>query len=123
MPQEFAPQEKSPEVLDVPEVNPEAPLKIEQSTEVGPEPTIEKANKKLFALGTFVVISICLLTLGLVYMFFLVNRQETGGEQQIVNTTPTSTLEVQIFERSSVTFEVLNGSGITGEGKKLADKL
>ncbi len=89
-------------------------------------PPIEKSNKKLFLLG-MVVFLLTVLVTGFVGFFVIsTNSKVDESQKPEANQTeqpPTPTPEEKKVDRSNWTFEVLNGSGKTGEAKKAADLL
>ena len=120
---------KQPENLedlndDVPTVDPDASLKIEEEETDEEEAPMEKSNKKLFVIGATVAGLIALAAVG----FFLSQRKNISSSQSPIPTplvaTPSSTPTPKPdFNRAEWSLEVLNGTEVSGAAKKLADKL
>lgn len=83
--------------------------------------TPEKKNRKLLISITVIAIVV------IVAVFFLISKRKNLLPIQGPTPTPTATLEPtptpNPLIRSEWSFEVLNGSGVTGAAKKIADKL
>lgn len=124
--EEPTPEKKSFFYSDVPNVDKNAPLKIdEESDEDLDLPQIEKSNKKLFLLGIVVFIITIVITIGV--GFFILNNISTGKKavtseesEKTVRETPTPVVTI---DKKEWTFEVLNGSGEAGKAKKTADAI
>lgn len=89
-------------------------------------PEVEKTNKKLFLLGTIVFIITILVTAGVGFVIL----QSTGDtqknevkEESSQTVVPTVEPTVAVFNRDDWVFEVLNGSGKSGEAAKARAKL
>ena len=109
----------------VPEVDPNAPLEFENNPQDERLPQIEKLNKKLFFLGGAVFLLTIVITtlIGLL----IINTTNVSKESNVVEKvrseiTPTIVPPISI-DKSQWTFEVLNGSGEGGKGKKTADAI
>lgn len=95
-----------------------------QTVEEDQPPPMEKSNKKLFKMGAIISGVIIILAVG----FFLTQRKNITQPEQTPKPTSTpavspTTTPKPSFNRSEWSLEVLNGSGVTGAAKKLADKL
>lgn len=109
---------KSP---DSPTVDKNAPLKVEEIEEKEEDGVQEKSNKMLFLAGGGILLIILLATLG----FFVLSSKEMPQENkktEIKTETPTPTPKPALI-RSEWSLEVLNGSGVAGVAKKLAERL
>lgn len=128
---------------EVPSIDPNAPLKIEELTSRSEVPTIdknaplkieevsisdelsikEKTNKKLFLIGIAVFTAIIVGT-GIFATFWLnTNPSRELSETKEVSPGPEVAPTKPAFDKGSITFEVLNGSGLAGAAKKYADNL
>lgn len=92
-------------------------------TEEPEPPPMERSHKKKFWIASLIAILI-LAGIG----FFLTQRKEASpvGETPQPTTSPTlspSPTPETTFNRAEWSLEVLNGTGVTGAAKKLADKL
>lgn len=108
---------------EVPTVDKNAPLKIDEIEEKEENEPQDKSNKRIFTLGGFVLGVIVTLTVTL-FVFFLM---QSSGKDEVkkaaeVISTPTVAPK-QVLLRSEWSFEVLNGSGVAGAAKKVADQL
>lgn len=109
---------------DIPETNLKAPLKIEE-TEEEENGQQEKSGKKMFIFGGIALAVIVLLTIG----FFAFSAREAQKEEkqgQVPTETPApkpTEAPKKTLERSEWSIEVLNGSGVPGTAKKIADQL
>jgi hypothetical protein len=103
----------------VPEVPKDAPLAVEKA---GAESEKTKPDKKSFWIGLVLTVFVTALSFGI---FFLVLKQSpqksTIGSE--VTETPTPTEEIMELDRETVTFEVLNGSGVSGAAGKAGANL
>jgi len=113
-------------VLPVPKMDINAPIKVSigepgESTEYATGVTPK--NRLLYVLGIAGFAVLSLLVCGI--LIFYVTGFRSISEQKVVKVVE-SQVEVSktsTFERGSVTFEVLNGSGTPGAAKKAADSL
>lgn len=88
------------------------------------EPPIKRSNKRLLVMGSVIAGLIAVVVVG----FFLTQRENISPVEQTPSPTSTptasSTASPEVsFSRSEWSLEVLNGTGVTGAAKKLADKL
>lgn len=120
---------------DIPETNLKAPLKIEEVGEKEEDGQQEKSNeqalspqeqgnKNLFIFGGIVVGIIILATVG----FFIFSSKQPQEQKTITPQSETSTPKPteapkKALNRADWSMEVLNGSGVSGAAKKIADKL
>ena len=85
-----------------------------------------KRNKSM---KKFIIWLIILAILALIIGFFATSTFKGSSEKKVAEsspvpvTTPTPTPELPQLVRSEISFEVLNGSGITGQAKKIADAI
>ncbi len=108
----------------IPSTDLNAPLEVDQA-EQEEDNGFEKNNKRIFIFGGIIA---CLILISTGIVFFMYARQ--GAERKDV---VSSVEKAQIKEivkptmpelnRAEISFEVLNGSGIAGEGKKAAGKI
>lgn len=110
---------------DIPETNLKAPLKIEGTEESEENGEQEKSGKKLFVFGGITLAVIVLLTIG----FFAFSAREAQKEEKAekaatenATPAPVSTPKPTI-DKSQWSLEVLNGSGVPGAAKKIADQI
>ena len=115
---------KTEKTVPVPKVDIDAPLaaQIEKSTEY--EGGVTPKNRFLYVLGIFSFIGICLLV-GATAYFYLTQFRGKGEEKRVKMVEEQGQIqeETKSFERSGITFEVLNGSGVAGAAKKVAEKI
>lgn len=115
--------EKIIKTPEVPEIDKNASLKVEDVEEEEEEEPQEKSNKKLFIIGGIILGAIILATIG----FFVFSSGESQQEKIVspqAESSPTPTeASKQTLNRSDWSLEVLNGSGVAGVAKKAADKL
>lgn len=101
------------------EASPSSPLPREE--EKTPEQDVR--NKRLFIGGCIAVALIVLFTLGI----FLFSQKKAVPTQQVLQPptkeTKPSPLKEEVLARNQWSFEVLNGSGVTGEAARIATKL
>lgn len=108
----------------IPTVDPNAPLKIDEVEEKEEDVPQEKSNQKLFVIGAILT--------GLVIIAVIVflisarnNISEPVNSPEPTSTpvsSPSATPKITLV-RSDWSLEVLNGSGVSGAAKKVADKL
>lgn len=107
----------------VPQVDINAPLKapIEESTVY--ETAVTPKNRFLYILGLtgFVGISLLACSILIFYLTGFKGKAEYKGVIKVESKT--SETQKSSFDRASVTFEVLNGSGVVGAAKKTADRV
>lgn len=109
----------------IPETNLKAPLKIEEEEEKEENGQQEKSSKKLFIFGGIILAVIVLLTVG----FFAFSAREAQKEEKAAQVateraTPSPTqAPKKTLDKSEWSMEVLNGSGVSGAAKKIADQL
>lgn len=108
----------------VPESNLNAPLKVEDSVQAHDDSAQEKSSKKLFIFGS-VAVGVIILAIG---GFIAIQLRNNASQEKevLVEIKPIEEKKEEVKEeivRSDYSFEVLNGSGITGAAKKIADKL
>lgn len=88
-------------------------------------PRVEKNNKKLFVLGTVVFIVTVVVTAGVGFAILQssdnVQKEKVEEESQVV--VPTVEPTVAVLQREDWVFEVLNGSGKSGEAARARTKL
>ena len=110
----------------VPSVDINAPIKalIEESTDyVG---GVTPKNKLLYILGIISFMGIVLLASGVGFYYLTQFRQRQENKEVTVVEEKVEVVEEmgkEELDRSSITFEVLNGSGTPGVAKKSADSL
>lgn len=108
---------------DIPRANPQRP-RFYQTESDSDQPPIEKKNRTLFWIGSLGVVVILLASGFFLYQFLRQSpKQETVSpveeeEVEQVEESPQPT-----FSRADWSLEVLNGTGVTGAAKKVADKL
>lgn len=105
----------------VPAVDINAPLKavIDESTDY--ETEVTPRNKFFYIAGIIGLLAIILVTAGLL-TFYLTSFKGKGEEKNIEVVEQTVSEEKEIeFNRSAVTFEVLNASGVSGAARSAAD--
>lgn len=108
--------------MPVPSIEPNAPLKIDEIEEKQESEPQEKSNKKLLVLGG-IGLGIVVVATVVLFTFYSMQPQEATKENQTeILPTPTM-IPKQVLIRSKWSFEVLNGSGIAGAAKKVADRL
>src|SRR3972149_3720829 len=97
----------------VPEVDINAPLKapLEHSTEY--EPGVTPKNKLLYILGIISFLGISLLAVSIL-VFYLTAFKGKAEEKKVAVVEQAVQEEQEAFDRGKITFEVLNGSGVTG---------
>lgn len=135
------PEEKS-DIPSVPSVDPDAPLKIDNLTGRTEVPNIErnaplkidevsitdelsikeKTNKKLFLAGIMIFTAIIVGT-GIFATFWLNNKTNKVSDENLITPTPEIEPTLPVLDKASLTFEVLNGSGVAGAAKKYADNM
>lgn len=107
----------------VPKIDPNSPLKIDENpTQIQNETSLDRTNKELFISGVifcFVILVIIVLISAFRYQMGK-TQQANKTEVKISQTEPTIS---PTFNKSDFVFEVLNGTGKTGEAKKAADVL
>lgn len=122
----FAEKKESFFYKNVPDVKPDAPLKIEEEVAGENEelPQIEKSNKKLFMLGFFAfVITVAItFTAGILILNSVSNGKKEVVKEKPVVATPSPTSAVSV-SRSEWSFEVLNGSTTPGLAAKGSEKV
>ena len=103
----------------IPSVDINAPIKFEETNPVLEEEHQNKSGRRLFIAGSFIVFLI--IAASVIFFFFL---NKGSQSEQIVTPTEVPRKEEKIaFDRSKWSFEVLNGSGVSGAAKLAADKL
>lgn len=109
---------------NVPDIDKNSSLKVESVREADEEAPIEKSNKKLFIFGAVIFIFTVLATSSFGIFWAQnsskVKKEVTPKEEQEVSTTPAPK---KTLKREDWSLEVLNGSGVAGTAKKTADKL
>ncbi len=104
----------------VPEVDHNAPLKIEQAEETKENPS-GKINKKLLITGVSLASLILLATVGVLILRL---NQPSKEEENIPAVSVEEVKEEdKILDKSSWTIEVLNGSGTAGMAALAAEKI
>lgn len=110
----------------IPETNLKASLKIEEKEEKEENGQQEKSGKKMFIFGGITLAVIVLLTIG----FFAFSAREAQKEEKqqeqaaVEKPAPSPTqAPKKTLERSEWSIEVLNGSGVPGTAKRIADQL
>lgn len=106
----------------VPIVDMNAPLAIDKDTSAAEAPELEKKNKKLYYFGFTVLITFLVATGGFAFLYMNVTSTKVAvvaTPEAIGLATPAPV----VADKSAITIEVLNGSGIAGTAKKAADKL
>jgi hypothetical protein len=111
---------KTEEDLKVPEVDKDAPLKIEEQPV---EEEMTKPNTKLFIVGIVILIITVIISVSILVLSLRTKPSKETTEEATVIPEEVQTEEEPTLDRAGITFEVLNGSGITGLAKKGADKL
>jgi hypothetical protein len=108
----------------IPSVDLNAPLKVEQEDQEE-DNEFEKNNKRIFIFGSIIA---CLILISTGGVFFMYSRQPQ--EEKIVAKDQDKAQMKEVakptkpeLNRVEISFEVLNGSGVAGEGKKAADKI
>lgn len=87
-------------------------------------PVVKKKKRKIFPLVILLVL--IGLAAGIYYVFFStpkIEEESTSGVSIVEQSTPTPTSMIIEIERNEVSFEILNGTGIAGDAKKLQEKL
>jgi hypothetical protein len=110
---------------NVPTIDKNAPLRIDQMEEGDENEPQDKSNRRLYFLGGVVLILIILGVGGFIFLFINNSSDRESAvapaAQESTQASPSATLPVLV--RSEWSFEVLNGSGIPGTSKKVADEL
>lgn len=88
----------------------------------------KKSGKKIIIIGIFIVLIIAGIALWLFLNFkkdpkTAEEKTETNQNQIIETSPPPEEKPAASFDRTKFTLEILNGSGIAGAAKKIADKL
>lgn len=116
------PNSPQPTQSQVPAADINAPIAIERVQEEEGETKIEQSNKALFVAGIVASVIITLSTVAFFFFFLQSSRKgETTTAAPVVSLpspTPTPT-----FQRSAITLEVLNGSGVAGAASHAAAEL
>src|SRR5260221_2513861 len=111
-------------MTDIPTVDINAPLKSEIN-EAGAEYKggVTPKNKFLYILGILCFVVITIFSAG-IFLFYQNNFKGKSENKQVVviesQVTPQQA-ETSTFDKTNITFEILNGSGVTGAAKKAAD--
>lgn len=128
---------KQDEKIDVPTVDPNASLKIDELTvkpkkaeieieesfaENGEENKLEKRNKKIYILGSIIAVLVIISVAALLFFYvgklFAPEKKEPPKDEKKVVKEEKPTLD-----KPEWTIEVLNGSGVPGAAKEVADQL
>jgi hypothetical protein len=107
---------------DVPAVDRNAPLKIDGVAEKEENEPQEKSNHKLFVFGGISLGVIIVAVVGLFICLSMQSGQEKPKEAK-VEPSPAAVTVKQTLIKSEWSFEVLNGSGVAGAAKNVADQL
>jgi LytR cell envelope-related transcriptional attenuator len=101
------------------------PVSLEQMLEdsAGEEPPLEKTNKVLFALGTIIALGLIAGSIAIFLLYLAHPKQVTRQETAPVEEATPSAVPVVATNKSDITFEVLNGSGVAGTAGKAASTL
>jgi len=115
--------EKVIEAPEIPTIDKNAPLKIDEAKEKEESEPQDKTNKKLFILGGIVLGIVMAATIAL-FIFYSTQLKKTKIEKVTVEVSPTPVVvQKQTLIKSDWSFEVLNGSGVAGVAKEVADRL
>lgn len=92
------------------------------------ETQLEKHNSKLYVVGIAILALVVTGTLSLLiarFVFFAktVNQDKVAEEVSTTETSTPTPTETSTIDKSKITFEVLNGSGISGLATKKGDEL
>lgn len=107
----------------IPESKLNASLKIEEA-EIADDSRQDQASKKIFIIGGVGVVVITMAILGFVVLQIRDSASQVNKEVTVVTQSQVGKKEeVRKFVRGDWSFEVLNGSGVKGAARELADKL
>jgi hypothetical protein len=110
---------------DIPTIDKNAPLRIDQIEEGDENEPQDKSNRKLYFLGGVVLVLIILGVGGFIFLFINNSSDRESAvapvAQESTQASPSATLPILV--RSEWSFEVLNGSGIPGAAKKAAGEM
>lgn len=123
-----------PEVLEaaaVPEIKLDEPLKIEQAAPTAMQSGGQAAEttengesygkgKWQFALGAGVAIILLIISGGLYWRY---NQEAKEAAKVEATPTPAATPTIAVLDRAQWSFEVLNGSGVSGRARAAANQL
>lgn len=125
----------SPKTLETPAENsvPEQkPSPLEEDSIVAGEPLFEpeeKSRKKLYIIGAVITVIVVAISVWF-FMNFNKNKNTEEKKPEITKSQQISAPEVTAekepetsFDRSKITLEILNGSGVAGAAKKIADSI
>jgi uncharacterized protein YxeA len=131
-PQTAAPSDISPKGEDTSQAvtapNDSANLEDTIVPDYTPPQVVKKSNKKVFIIAIIVII----VTIIAAVLFFTMFNKNKKTEEQNTETSQIQETKSQpdkeeksdeSFDRSKVTLEILNGSGVAGAAKKIADGL
>lgn len=108
---------------DVPYVDIEAPLAVSMNESTVYETGITPKNKFLYILGSFGFFAIIFLT-GIALYFYLNYFKVKMEDKSVIATENKIIQEEQIqLDKSSIYFEILNGSGVAGEARKVGNSI
>lgn len=108
---------------NVPHVDMEAPLTVLMDESTVYETGITPKNKFLYILGSFGFFAIIFLTGSALY-FYLNNFKVKMEDKSLVATENKIIQEEQIqLDKSSIYFEILNGSGVAGEARRIGNRI
>lgn len=87
------------------------------------EVPLEKTNKALFALGTIIALGLIAGSIAIFFIYLSHPKQVTRQETIPIEEATPSATPVPATNKSDITIEVLNGSGVAGTAGKAAAKL
>jgi hypothetical protein len=106
---------KDEKMVEVPKVENDAPLEVEKNTV---EEKKTEPDKKAYLVGLFLTVLVTAICFGIFFYFIRVIKPQQSNIAPQTTSTPTPTETVKVFDKSLVTFEILNGSGVVGAAKK-----
>ena len=107
----------------VPDATLETPLAVESASEPTEEVTTERTDRTFFVLGSIVTAVVALAVVGIVVLFVTTRTTPAPTSSPAVTPTLATTPSPVPLVRGTISFEVLNGSGIAGAAGKAADQL
>ncbi len=107
----------------IPSIDKDASLKVDEVGLEEEESENEKRGKVLFILGTVVAILILGGVVTLAVFYFKAPKKEEKVEVQVSPTTMPTTVPTIALNKEEVSFEVLNGSGKSGEAARIKSEI
>lgn len=107
------------------------PSPLEEDDITANEPLFEpeeKSRKKIYIIGAIILLLVLVASI-LLFMNFNKNKKveeskvETAQTPEVSSPTEVAEEKPETFDRSKITLEILNGSGVAGAAKKIADNL